>query len=52
MTLSIDFITGKNVSLTIIQIEEPADSDDALSDKAFSDLETKTFGGLKAGYRQ
>ena len=51
VTLSIDFISGKMVSVTIIQVEEPADSDDALSDKIYSDLETKTFGGLKAGYR-
>ena len=51
VTLSIDFISGKMVSVTIIQVEDPADSDDAISDKAYSDLETKTFGGLKAGYR-
>jgi len=32
--------------LAAIQIEVPADSD-----KALSDQETTTFGGLKAGYR-
>jgi hypothetical protein len=32
--------------MTIIQVEVPADSD-----KALSDQETTTFGGLKAGYR-
>ncbi len=51
VTLSIDFISGKMVSVTIIQVEDPADSDDTISDKSYSDLETKTFGGLKAGYR-
>ena len=51
VTLSIDFTTGKALSMTIIPIEEPADSDDAFSDKAFRDVETKTFGDLKASYR-
>ena len=46
VTLSIEFTTGKALSMTIIQVEVPADSD-----KAFSEQETTTFGGLKAGYR-
>jgi hypothetical protein len=51
VTLSIDFTTGKALSMTIIQVEVPAESDDAISDKALGDVETMTFGELKASYR-
>jgi hypothetical protein len=39
------------LSMTIIQVEVPAESDDTFTDKAFSEVETRTFGDLKASYR-